>query len=112
MTTIEELKTTNNPTWCPGCGNLSMWAAFKNAAVKENWDNPNTTMLAGIGCHGHILNFIKITSFEGLHGRAIPVACGIKMANHKLNIFVFTGDGDCLAEGGNHFIHACGRNTN
>ena len=100
------------PTWCPGCGNLTLWAAFKNAAVLKSWDNTNSILVAGIGCHGNILNFIKLTSFEGLHGRAIPVATGIKLANHSLNVFVFTGDGDCLGEGGNHFIHACRRNHN
>lgn len=98
------------PNWCPGCGNFTIWAAFKNAAAKQGWDNTNTAMVAGIGCHGHILNFVNLTSFEGLHGRAIPVATGLKMANHKLNVFVFTGDGDCMGEGGNHFIHACRRN--
>lgn len=107
---LEELMTPCNPTWCPGCGNFGLWAAFKNAAVQQNWDNSNSIMVAGIGCHGHIINFVKLTAFEGLHGRAIPVATGIKLANHKLNTFVFTGDGDCLGEGGNHFIHACRRN--
>lgn len=96
--------------WCPGCGNFGIWAAFKMAAEKAGWDNSNTAITAGIGCHGHIVNFVKINAFEGLHGRSIPVACGIKMANHRLNVFAFTGDGDCLAEGGNHFLHAARRN--
>ncbi|MDO8570924.1 MAG: thiamine pyrophosphate-dependent enzyme [Candidatus Daviesbacteria bacterium] len=109
---LEDLTTKCKSTWCPGCGNFGLWGAFKNAAVSQNWDNTNTCLVAGIGCHGHILNFTKITSVEGLHGRAIPVATGIKLANNKLNVFVFTGDGDCLAEGGNHFIHACRRNHN
>ena len=61
--TLEELQTPCTPNWCPGCGNLNIWAAFKNAAVKEGWDNTNTALVAGIGCHGHILNFIKLTSF-------------------------------------------------
>ena len=112
MITPAELNTPNFPNWCPGCGNFGIWAAFKNAAVKSGWDNTNTAFVAGIGCHGHLVNFVKLTSFEGLHGRAIPVACGIKMANHRLNTFVFTGDGDCLGEGGNHFIHAARRNHN
>jgi 2-oxoglutarate/2-oxoacid ferredoxin oxidoreductase subunit beta len=107
---IEDLHTPFSPNWCPGCGNLNIWGALKGAAVKEGWDNTNTVLVAGIGCHGHILNFIKLTSFEGLHGRALPVATGVKLANHKLNVFVLTGDGDCLGEGGNHFIHACRRN--
>ncbi len=109
MTNMTDLKTPCSPTWCPGCGNLNIWGAFKQAAVKEGWDNTNTALVAGIGCHGHILNFVKITSFEGLHGRALPVATGIKHANERLNVFVFTGDGDCFGEGGNHFIHACRR---
>ncbi len=110
MTTLNDLKTTCDPNWCPGCGNLPIWAAFKNAAVEKDWNNKNSVMVAGIGCHGHILNFTKMTSFEGLHGRPLPVATGIKIANHMLNVFVFTGDGDCLGEGGNHFIHSARRN--
>lgn len=110
--TLEELKTPFVPNWCPGCGNLNIWAAFKNAAVQEGWDNTNTALVAGIGCHGHILNFVKLTSLEGLHGRAVPVAAGIKMANHRLNVFAHVGDGDCLGEGGNHFVHTARRNHN
>jgi len=110
MTSSAGLATNNFPSWCPGCGNFTIWAAFRNSATVSGWDNTNSVIVAGIGCHGHIVNFIKMTSFEGLHGRALPVASGIKLANNRLNVFVFTGDGDCLAEGGNHFIHACRRN--
>jgi len=110
MTKISDYQTPNFPNWCPGCGNLNIWGSFKKAAVQESWDNSNSVMVAGIGCHGHIVNFIKMSSFEGLHGRALPVATGVKMANNRLNVFVFTGDGDCFGEGGNHFIHACRRN--
>jgi len=112
MTKLEDLLTPCPPNWCPGCGDFAIWGAFKNAAVEMGWDNTNSVMVAGIGCHGHIINFTKITSVEGLHGRAIPVATGIKSANHRLNVFVFTGDGDSMAEGGNHFVHACRRNHN
>lgn len=112
MTKITDLSTSCSPNWCPGCGNLPLWLAFKNAAVEKDWNNHNSVIVAGIGCHGHIVNFTKMTSFEGLHGRPLPVASGIKMANTALNVFVFTGDGDCLGEGGNHFIHACRRNHN
>ncbi|OGL59728.1 hypothetical protein A3H10_03160 [Candidatus Uhrbacteria bacterium RIFCSPLOWO2_12_FULL_46_10] len=110
MPTLADLSTPCSPNWCPGCGDFAIWAALKNAMVRQGWDNTNSVLVAGIGCHGHIINFIKLTSFEGLHGRAIPVATGIKLANHRLNVFVSTGDGDCLAEGGNHFVHACRRN--
>lgn len=106
------LNTSETCTWCPGCGDFAIWTAFKMAARENNWDNTNTALVAGIGCHGHMVNFLKLTSFEGLHGRAIPVASGLKMANHDLNVFVITGDGDCLSEGGNHFIHAARRNQN
>jgi len=110
MTQLADLSTKCSPNWCPGCGDIAIWGAFRNAAVQKNWSNDNTAIVAGIGCHGHIINFTKLTSFEGLHGRPIPVATGVKLANHTLNVFVFTGDGDCLGEGGNHFIHACRRN--
>lgn len=107
---MKDLTTKCQPNWCAGCGNFAIWGAFKQAAVQEGWDNTNSTYVAGIGCHGHIVNFTKFTSFEGLHGRPLPVATGIKMANHDLNVFVFTGDGDCTGEGGNHLIHAARRN--
>lgn len=110
MTKLEDLTTRCSQNWCPGCGNIAIWSAFKNAAVQKDWNNENTALVAGIGCHGHILNFTKITSLEGLHGRPVPVATGIKLANDHLNVFAFTGDGDCLGEGGNHFVHACRRN--
>jgi 2-oxoglutarate/2-oxoacid ferredoxin oxidoreductase subunit beta len=110
MTQLNDLTTPCSPNWCPGCGDIAIWGAFKKAAVEAGWDNTNTVLVAGIGCHGHLLNFIRLVSFAGLHGRALPVATGIKLANHKLNVFAFTGDGDCLGEGGNHFIHTCRRN--
>lgn len=110
MIELTDLSTPYFPTWCPGCGNFTIWAAFKNACVQKGWDNTNSVLVAGIGCHGHLVNFTKLTAFEGLHGRALPVATGVKLANHRLNVFVFTGDGDSLAEGGNHFLHACRRN--
>jgi 2-oxoglutarate ferredoxin oxidoreductase subunit beta len=112
MTKMSDLATPFMPNWCPGCGNFPLWLSFKNAAVKQGWDNTNTALVAGIGCHGHLVNFTKLTSVEGLHGRALPVAAGIKMANTRLNVFVFTGDGDCFGEGGNHFMHTCRRNHN
>lgn len=106
----KKYQTPNKLNWCPGCGNFAIWEAFQQAADKEGWDNSNTVFTAGIGCHGHIVNFMKLNAFEGLHGRPLPLASGVKMANSDLNVFVFSGDGDCLAEGGNHFIHTARRN--
>ncbi len=110
MTTMQDLSTGCTINFCPGCGDISIWAAFRQAAVKMGWDNTNTALTAGVGCHGHMLNFVKLTGFGSLHGRAIPIAEGIKMARHDLNVFVYTGDGDSLAEGTNHFVHAARRN--
>ncbi len=110
MTELADLVTPCAPNFCPGCGDFGIWSAFKQAAVKCGWSSDNTALCTGVGCHAHILNFIKITGFGSLHGRSVPVACGIKLANPELNVFTFVGDGDCLAEGGNHFIHTCRRN--
>lgn len=112
MPSFTNLKTPNTPTWCPGCGDFGIWTAFKQAAESQAWDDTNTFLTAGIGCHGHILNYLKISSFEGLHGRDLALASGVKLANPSLNVFTFTGDGNCLSEGGNHFIHTARRNHN
>src|SRR3989338_129605 len=110
MPSKKDLQTPNMCSWCAGCCDFGIWTALKDAAQKEGWDSSNAVFVAGIGCHGHMVNFVKMTCFEGLHGRPIPVASGIKIANNRLNVIVVTGDGDCLAEGGNHFIHAAKRN--
>lgn len=103
-------ETDYKPDWCPGCGNHSLWQALKQTLDGLGVDPGETVVVAGIGCHGHVCNFTKVSSFEGLHGRPIPLATGIKLANHKLTVIVSTGDGDCLGEGGNHFLHAARRN--
>ncbi|MBN1263681.1 MAG: 2-oxoacid ferredoxin oxidoreductase [Candidatus Pacebacteria bacterium] len=108
--TVKDYETKVTPNWCPGCGNFGLWQALKQTLVDLRADPGETVLVAGIGCHGHMNNFTKISSFEGLHGRPIPIAVGIKLANHRLQVIVSTGDGDCLGEGGNHFVHACRRN--
>ncbi|NMB56634.1 2-oxoacid:ferredoxin oxidoreductase subunit beta [Candidatus Beckwithbacteria bacterium] len=110
MMKAEEYNTKIKPNFCPGCGDFGIWLALKNVASQLGLDSSNTALIAGIGCHGHILNFTKINSIEGLHGRPVPVATGIKLVNPRLNVIAFSGDGDCLGEGGNHFIHSCRRN--
>ncbi len=112
MTNYTQLNTPITPTWCPGCGDFGIWTAFKLAAQEKKWDDTNTFLTAGIGCHGHILNYLKLSSFEGLHGRDLALASGVKLANPALNVFTFTGDGNCLSEGGNHFVHTARRNHN
>lgn len=94
------------PTWCPGCGNFGIWAALKTAFTKLGFNPENFVVVYGIGCSGNMNDFLWVNSFHALHGRAIPNAIGIKIANHKLPVVAIVGDGDCYGEGGNHLIHA------
>jgi 2-oxoglutarate/2-oxoacid ferredoxin oxidoreductase subunit beta len=92
-------------TWCPACGNFGIWTALKKALMKLNLGPDDVCFVYGIGCHGHMVNYMKTYGFEGLHGRSLPVGAAIKMVNKNLPVVCFAGDGDCLGEGGNHFIH-------
>lgn len=94
------------PTWCPGCGNWGINVALRTALAELNIDPSLMIAVFGIGCSGNGSDFLKTNILHSLHGRAIPNAIGIKIANHNLPVFVFAGDGDCYGEGGNHFIHA------
>lgn len=94
------------PTWCPGCGNFGIWAALKTALAKSGFSPDEFAVVYGIGCSGNMNDFLWANSFHALHGRAIPVAVGVKLANHKLPVVVVAGDGDCYGEGGNHLLHA------
>ncbi|MBU1110269.1 2-oxoacid:ferredoxin oxidoreductase subunit beta [Patescibacteria group bacterium] len=102
----------HKPNWCPGCGNFGILSALKKAFEKLSLPSHKILLVEGIGCHGHMVNFIETNHFEGLHGRPLAVAQGAKLANHDLNVFVISGDGDFLGEGGNHFLHALRRNIN
>ncbi len=110
LLTADSYKTGFLPTWCPGCGDFGIWAALKEALAKLGIGPDDALLVYGIGCHGNMYDWMKIYTVEGLHGRALPVAQGAKFANHKLPVIVVSGDGDCLGEGGNHFIHAAKRN--
>lgn len=98
------------PTWCPGCGDYGIWMSLRESLASLGIGPDDGLIVYGIGCHGNMYDWLKIYSIEGLHGRAIPVAQGAKLANHTLPVIVVSGDGDCLGEGGNHFIHAAKRN--
>lgn len=97
-------------SWCLGCGNYSILSAFRNLFSKNVILPENTVFVAGVGCHGKLPYGLAVKRFMGLHGRTLPVAQGVKLANPKLSVFAIAGDGDCFGEGGNHFIHACRRN--
>jgi len=104
------LETFGKPNWCPGCGNYGLWEALK-LAIKESKINPKDLALtSGIGCSSKIPHWIRSYAFNGLHGRALPLAEGIKIANKKLTVIACGGDGDGYAEGMNHFIHFCKKN--
>ena len=110
------LDTYAEKTWCPGCGNYGILAAFKLAVeelVKENEISKNEiATVTGIGCHGKIFDYLNMNGFYGLHGRVIPTAIGIRLGNPKIKVVGFGGDGDTYNEGIAHFVHACRYNPN
>ncbi|MFV0637175.1 2-oxoacid:ferredoxin oxidoreductase subunit beta [Mitsuokella sp.] len=97
--------------WCPGCGNGIAMKAIVQAVEKKGWSQDNTVIVSGIGCSSRASGYMDFDTLHTAHGRAIPFATGIKLANPDLNVIVITGDGDCTAIGGNHFIHGCRRNV-
>lgn len=98
------------PTWCPGCGDFGLWNALKRALVELGRDPSQTVIVSGIGCSGKVPYWVRTYGFCGLHGRPIPVATAVKLANHELDVFAVSGDGDGYAEGTNHLVHAARRN--
>ncbi|MBI2611542.1 2-oxoacid ferredoxin oxidoreductase [Candidatus Gottesmanbacteria bacterium] len=110
MSSLSDFKTPCQPNWCPGCGDFGIWSAIKLAITELGWTPGDFCAVYGVGCHGHLVNFLKSYSIEGLHGRPIPVAEGVKLANHKLPVLVMAGDGDTFGEGTNHLVHVARRN--
>lgn len=102
---IADYSTSRFPTWCPGCGDFGIWAALKSSFIKMNWTPDSFVVVFGIGCSGNMADFIKCYGIHALHGRAVPSAIGVKIANHKMPVVCVVGDGDCYGEGGNHLIH-------
>lgn len=94
--------------WCPGCGNFGILAALLNALEELKIEHHNIALVTGIGCSGKIAHFVKANGIHTLHGRAIPFAMGLKLANPELNVIVHGGDGDLLGIGAGHFV-ALGR---
>ena len=97
--------------WCPGCGLGSTMACLANAMAESAIPTNQHVVVSGIGCSGRVAGYLKVDSFHTTHGRAIPFATGLKLANPELEVTVFSGDGDLFAIGGNHFIHAARRNV-
>ncbi|MFA6587660.1 MAG: 2-oxoacid:ferredoxin oxidoreductase subunit beta [Patescibacteria group bacterium] len=103
---ISDYETPMKPTWCPGCGDYGIWTALRMAIAELGWEPHEFLMVYGIGCSGNMANVVKSYGFHGLHGRALPVAIGAKLANKNLKVIALGGDGDGYGEGGNHFIHS------
>ncbi len=108
--TADTFKTSHLPTWCPGCGNFGIWMSLKKALADLGIGTDDGVVVYGVGCHGNMNDWMKIYGVAALHGRTLPVAQGLKLANHTLPVIVSSGDGDGLGEGGNHFLHAAKRN--
>jgi len=96
--------------WCPGCGIGTAFSSCLIALKESGIDLKKTVMVSGIGCSGRGAGYANLDSYHTTHGRPIPFATGMKLANSELNMVVFSGDGDIFAIGGNHFIHAARRN--
>ena len=111
MYDIQSLKG-DTPTWCPGCGNFSILKALKEVLVDLQLPPHEVLICSGIGQAAKIPHYIRVNGFNGLHGRALPVAVGARMANHNMTVIVESGDGDTYGEGGNHFLHTIRRNPN
>jgi len=109
---IDLARADTHPAWCPGCGNFSILKAFNTAIAAIGIDPDRLVLVSGIGQAAKFPHYPaqRANVFNGLHGRALPAATGIKLANHDLKVVITSGDGDMYGEGGNHFLHAIRRN--
>jgi 2-oxoglutarate ferredoxin oxidoreductase subunit beta len=112
LTTVEisEFKSETKPDWCPGCGDFGVLNALVMAVSRLGIEPKDLLIVSGIGCSSNLPGFIRAYGFHSLHGRALPVATGARLANHSLNVVVTGGDGDGYGIGLGHFIHAMRRN--
>jgi len=104
-------KSDTKPTWCPGCGDFGVVAAVEMALKRLAIPNHNVVLVSGIGCSSNLPHFLSSYGFHAIHGRAIPVAEGIRWANHGLTVIGTGGDGDGFGIGAGHFVHAMRRNV-
>ncbi len=110
MATFKDFRNNIKPNWCPGCGDFSVQAAIQRAAANVGLEPEQLAVVSGIGCSGRISGYIHAYGFHGTHGRALPIAQGLKMANRELTVIASGGDGDGFAIGMGHTIHAIRRN--
>ncbi len=108
--TIDALKSDQQIRWCAGCGNNAIITAVLRTLPELGLPREQFVFISGIGCSSRFPYYMNTYGFHGIHGRALSIATGTKIANPKLSVWVITGDGDSMAIGGNHFIHAVRRN--
>ena len=108
--TMADLKGKVDPDWCPGCGDFGVLAAIQKALVELQIPNHDVAVVSGIGCSSNLPGFINTYGMHTLHGRSLPVASGLKLANHELTVLVTGGDGDGFGIGAGHFVHSMRRN--
>ena len=106
-----DFKSDKQPTWCPGCGDFGTMNGMMKALAETGNDPDNTFVVAGIGCSGKIGTYMHSYALHGVHGRALPVGIGVKLANPDLEVMVAGGDGDGYSIGAGHFVHAVRRNV-
>jgi 2-oxoglutarate ferredoxin oxidoreductase subunit beta len=106
-------KADTHPAWCPGCGNYGILKCIDAAIETSGIDTRKLVLVSGIGQAAKLPHYpnMPVNVFNGLHGRALPAAFGIKIANHELTVVITSGDGDMYGEGGNHLLHALRRNV-
>jgi 2-oxoglutarate ferredoxin oxidoreductase subunit beta len=107
---LETYKSDEKPTWCPGCGDFGVLNGLYNAMRTQGLQTKDVVVVSGIGCSSRLPFFVSSYGFHGVHGRAMPIATGIKVANPGLKVLAMGGDGDAFAIGGGHFVHAARRN--
>jgi len=110
MATFKDFRNNVKPNWCPGCGDFSVQAAIQRAAANVGLEPENLAVISGIGCSGRISGYINSYGLHGIHGRSLPIAQGVKMANRDLTVIASGGDGDGFAIGMGHTIHSIRRN--
>jgi 2-oxoglutarate ferredoxin oxidoreductase subunit beta len=108
--TLKDFEPLVSPDWCPGCGDFGVLKALKEALIQLGIQGSEVLVVSGIGCSSNLPGFIKAYGVHSLHGRALPVATGAKLANQNLNVVAVGGDGDGYGIGIGHFIHAMRRN--
>lgn len=111
MAKIQDFRTANKPTWCPGCGDFAVLAALQKAAVNLKLEPEEIALVSGIGCSGKISQHFGSYGFHSLHGRSLPTATGVKLANQELTVVAAGGDGDGYGIGMGHLVHTVRRNV-